>query len=164
MREQAYDSEDLLQAWLAKYPDLLAGDQLAGSPRRRLLVKREAGVPDRETGGDRWSLDHLFLDQDAVPTLVEVKRSDDTRIRREVVGQMLDYAANGVVYWPAERLRADFETRCAREGKDAEEVFRESVGDELELEHFWQAVEQNLRSGRIRLVFVSDLIPPSCAG
>lgn len=34
MREQAYDSEDLLQTWLAKYPDLLAGDQLAGSPRR----------------------------------------------------------------------------------------------------------------------------------
>jgi hypothetical protein len=22
----------------------------------------------------RWSLDHLFLDQDAIPTLVEVKR------------------------------------------------------------------------------------------
>jgi hypothetical protein len=161
MREQAYDSEDLLQAWLAKYPNLLAGgEQLAGSPRRWLLVKREAGVPDREAGGSRWSLDHLFIDQEAVPTLVEVKRSDDTRIRREVVGQMLDYAANGVVYWPAERLRTDFETRCAKDGKDAEEVFRESLGDELDLEQFWDEVEQNLRSGRIRLVFVSDLIPP----
>jgi len=29
MRERAYDSEDLLQALLAKYPNLLAGDQLA---------------------------------------------------------------------------------------------------------------------------------------
>jgi len=102
----------------------------------------------------------LFLDQEAVPTLVEVKRSDDTRIRREVVGQMLDYAANGVVYWPAERLRADFEARCATEGKDAEEVFREGLGDDLELERFWDEVEQDLRSGRIRLVFVSDVIPP----
>jgi hypothetical protein len=137
MREQAYDSEELLQALLARYPDLLAGDQLAGSPRRWLLVKREAGVPDREAGGRRWSLDHLFIDQEAVPTLVEVKRSDDTRIRREVVGQMLDYAANGVVYWPAERLRSDFEARCAKEGKDAEEVFRESLGDELDPEWFW---------------------------
>ena len=35
----------------------------------------------------------------------------------EVVGQMLDYAANGVVYWPADRLRADFEARCAGEGE-----------------------------------------------
>jgi hypothetical protein len=31
------------QKLLAKYPDLLAGEQLAGSPRRRLLVKRAAG-------------------------------------------------------------------------------------------------------------------------
>jgi hypothetical protein len=59
--------------------------------------------------GNRWSVDHLFLDQDAVPTIVEVKRSTDTRIRREVVGQMLDYAANAVVYWPVEAIRAEFE-------------------------------------------------------
>lgn len=160
MREQAYDSEALLQEWLAKYPELLVGEQLAGSPRRWLLVRREAGVPDQEGGGSRWSLDHLFIDQEAVPTLVEVKRSEDTRIRREVVGQMLDYAANGVVYWPAERLRADFETRCAMEGTDAGEAFRASLGDEVSPERFWDDVEQNLRSGRIRLVFVSDLIPP----
>ena len=159
MREQAYDSEKLLQELLAKYPDLLAGDQLAGSPRRWLLVKREAGVPDEEAGGSRFSLDHLFIDQEAIPTLVEVKRGDDTRIRREVVGQMLDYAANGVVYWPAERLRADFEARCAKEGKDADEVFRDSLGDELEPDQFWGEVAKNLLSGRIRLMFVSDLIP-----
>jgi len=160
MREQPYDSEALLQGWLAEYPELLVGEQLAGSPRRWLLVRREAGVPDKEGGGSRWSLDHLFIDQEAVPTLVEVKRSEDTRIRREVVGQMLDYAANGVVYWPAERLRADFEARCAKEGRDAEEVFRASLGDEVAAERFWDNVEQNLRSGRIRLVFVSDVIPP----
>ena len=161
MREQAYDSEDLLQTLLAKYPNLLAGgDELAGSPRRWLLVRREAGVPDREAGGSRWSLDHLFIDQEAVPTLVEVKRSDDTRIRREVVGQMLDYAANGVVYWPAERLRSDFEARCAKENKDAGVVFRDSLGDDIEPEPFWDQVEQHLRSGRVRLIFASDLIPP----
>jgi hypothetical protein len=73
---------------------------------------------------------------------------------------MLDYAANGVVYWPAERLRADFEARCAKEGENAEEVFRDSFGDDLEPEPFWDEVEQNLRSGRIRLIFVSDIIPP----
>src|SRR4051794_6750720 len=162
MHEQPYDSEDLLQTLLAKYPDLMAsGDhQSAGSARRWLLVERETGVPDREGGGSRWSLDHLFLDQEAVPTLVEVKRSDDTRIRREVVGQMLDYAANGVVYWPAERLRSDFESRCAKDGDDADEVFRVSLGDEVDPERFWDEVEQNLRSGRVRLIFVSDLIPP----
>jgi hypothetical protein len=161
MHEQPYDSEDLLQTLLAKYPDLLAGgDEAAGSSRRWLLVKREVGVPDTATGGSRWSLDHLFIDEEAVPTLVEVKRSDDTRIRREVVGQMLDYAANGVVYWPADRLRSDFETRCAKDGLEPEDVFRASLGDELDPERFWDDVEQNLRSGRVRLTFVSDEIPP----
>lgn len=161
MHEAEYDSEDLLQTLLAKYPDLLAGgDDDAGLTRRWLLVKREVGVPDKETGGSRWSLDHLFIDQEAVPTLVEVKRSDDTRIRREVVGQMLDYAANGVVYWPAERLRSDFEGRCAKEGRDPDEVFRASLGEDLDPERFWDEVEQNLRSGRVRLLFVSDEIPP----
>jgi hypothetical protein len=68
MREQPYDSENLLQALLARYPDLLAGDQFTESPRRWLLVKREAGAPAKEAGRSRWSLDHLFLDQEAVPT------------------------------------------------------------------------------------------------
>ena len=60
--------------------------------------------------------DHLFLDQDGVPTLVEVKRSTDTRLRRELVGQMLDYAANAVVYWPVEEIRSRFIARC--DGRD----------------------------------------------
>jgi hypothetical protein len=119
MRGQPYDSEDVLQQLLAKHPSLLAGDQMGdASPRRWLLVAREASLPSDEDGGGRWSVDHLFLDQDAVPTLVEVKRSSDTRIRREVVGQMLDYAANAVVYWPVERLRATFEAIRAQNGQD----------------------------------------------
>jgi hypothetical protein len=30
-------------------------------------------VPDHEGGGGWWSVDHLLIDQDAVPTFVEVK-------------------------------------------------------------------------------------------
>src|ERR1700744_6171100 len=87
MTEQPYDSEEILQAWIAKFPSLLAGDQYGtDAPRRWLLIGREAALPDEEDGGGRWSIDHLFLDQDAVPTIVEVKRSSDTRIRREVIG------------------------------------------------------------------------------
>src|SRR5215207_1256434 len=93
MHESPYEAEEVLQALIARFPSLLAGDQYAGdTPRRWLLVGRETALPDDEDAAGRWSVDHLFLDQDAVPTLVEVKRSSDTRIRREVVGQMLDYA------------------------------------------------------------------------
>ena len=122
MNDEEYDSEALLQRLLAEYPKLLAGGQIdSASPRRWLLIKREMGIPGEESGGERWSVDHLFLDQDAIPTLVEVKRSRDTRIRREVVGQMLDYAANAVVYWPVEEIRATFESRCEAEGTEPEE-------------------------------------------
>lgn len=107
MSEQHYDSEDLLQTLLAKYPNLLAGDQIDSlNPRKWLLVSREMAIPDKEEGGGRWSVDHLFLDQDAVPTLIEVKRSSDTRIRREVIGQLLEYASNAASYWSIEKIRA----------------------------------------------------------
>ena len=106
MTEQAYDSEDLLQALLEKHPNLLAGDQIdSENPRRWLLVSREMHVPGSEDTLGRFSLDHLFLDQGGIPTLVEVKRSSDTRIRREVVGQMMDYAA-------IELVRSRFEQNC----------------------------------------------------
>src|SRR5205809_254444 len=82
LRQHAYDSEDLLQSLLAEYPSLLAGDQIdPAAPRRWLLVTREMGVPGEEGGGERWAADHLFLDQDAIPTIVEVKRATDTRAR-----------------------------------------------------------------------------------
>ena len=62
----------------------------------------------------------LRFAETGIPTLVEVKRSTDTRLRREVVGQMLDYAANAVVYWPVERLEAEFETTARAAGNDPE--------------------------------------------
>jgi hypothetical protein len=86
LTEKTYDSEDLLQSLLASYPDLLAGEQIAPeAPRRWLLVSRETGVPDAPDATGRWSVDHLFLDQDGVPTLIEVKRSLPSRPRGRAV-------------------------------------------------------------------------------
>jgi len=139
MTETAYESEALLQELLATHPSLLAGDQFSSAiPRRWLLISREVGLASEEGGGSRWSVDHVFLDQDAVPTLVEVKRSTDTDIRRKVVGQMLDYAANAVVYWPIETMQAQFERACARQGRDIEQVLDDFLGVDGDAETFWQ--------------------------
>ncbi|BAS57997.1 hypothetical protein NIES2135_26200 [Leptolyngbya boryana NIES-2135] len=160
MAERAYDSEALLQELLEKYPNLLAGDQInSGEPRRWLLISREMGVPFEEAGAGRWFVDHLFLDQDGILTLVEVKRSSDTRIRREVVGQMLDYAANGVVHWTAERIRASFEANCQTQAQEPEEVLAEFLDGDADTEKFWQQVATNLQIGKIRMLFVADQIP-----
>jgi len=78
MTHQPCAPEDHLQRFLERYPSLLAGDQVdVLTPRRWLLITREMPIPDREDGSGRWSLDHLFLDQDGIPTLVDVKRSSD---------------------------------------------------------------------------------------
>ena len=162
MREIPFDAEEVAQRLLADYPGLLAGDQITpGQPRRWLLVDQELGVPKASGGADQWAVDLLLLDQDGIPTLVEVKRSTDTRIRREVVGQMLDYAANAVLNWSVDRLREKFESRCKTERKDPEEeLLRHLVDPESDLAGFWRTVETNLRAGRIRLIFVADVIPP----
>lgn len=74
MKETPYDQEVVLQEALAQYPDLIPGDQISpDNPRRWLLVRRELGVPGESGGSDVWSLDHLFLDQDGVPTFIECK-------------------------------------------------------------------------------------------
>lgn len=167
MVEQPYANEDLLQQLLAKYPDLLAGEQMGTeTPRRWLLVTREMAVPDSEETRGRWSLDHLFLDQDGIPTLVETKRGTDNRLRREVIGQILDYAANAVTYWPVEDIRNRFERTCEEQGKDPERTLDEFLSaasdqetNRLSQEQFWGLVKTNLEAGKLRMVIVADEIP-----
>lgn len=159
--QSEFVSEDVFQELLATHPSLLAGDQLGTSePRKWLLVTREMGVPDSDSGSSRWSLDHLYLDQEGVPTLVEVKRSSDTRLRREVVGQMLDYAANAIVYWPANEIRHQFVLRCEQDGLDPDHEIRQFLEDDgVDSETFWESVKTNLQAKRVRLLFVADDIP-----
>lgn len=158
LREQPYQTEDIFQKLLADYPALLPGDQFNQlNPRRWLLVCREAGIPCDEQTGNRWSVDHLFLDQDAIPTLVEIKRSSDTRIRREVVGQVIEYASNATAYWPLETIRAKYEAYCEVNGKNPDEELSVFLGSD-EVEAFWEKAITNLRAGRVRLLFVADVI------
>ena len=148
---------------IAKFPELLTdADFGEGSARKWLLVTREAMVPDRSDGSGRWSLDHLFLDQDEVPTLVELKRASDSRARREVVAQMLDYAANAVNWWKADEIRLWLAKRAEKEGLDPSRLLETALGvDKSNLEAFWRNVRANLGSRRIRMIFVADRKIPS---
>jgi hypothetical protein len=160
MTEEDYSSEQVLQQHLADHPNLLAGDQIdEDEPRKWLFIDGEYGVSDREEGGKRWSLDHLFVDQDGTPTLVETKRSSDTRLRREVVGQMLDYAANGTKYWNVDDIRVSFRERCNELGVDPDERLQEFIDGGLSEDEFWDEVQENLEERNVRLLFVADEIP-----
>jgi hypothetical protein len=160
LREQEYETEPVLQSLIAEHPEILAGDDQGEQPTAWVLVKQEASIADEEEPGRRMSLDHLYLDAEAVPTLVEVKRSSDTRIRREVVGQMLDYAANAPAYWNVDALRAWYETRCEERDVDPGEALRAAFPTVENESAYWEAVGTNLAAGKLRLVFVADSIPP----
>lgn len=160
-----YTSEGVLQQLIAANPEILVGEQInSDDPPRWLLIQSEAGIPDSKDAGDRWAVDHLLLDQYGRPTFIEVKRSTDTRIRREVVGQMLDYAANAKLYWPQDRIR-DFAARTVGGVSELEARLQEFLQSEdsqdslVDVESYWEAVERHLRNGEVRLLFVADSIP-----
>ena len=162
MSEEPFALEDTLQELVANHPELLSGEQMAPeNPRRWILVKREQGIADTEGGSNRWAVDHLLIDQDSIPTLVEVKRSANSQVRREVVGQMLDYAAHARHTWNPGDIRRDFEASAEAAGHDPDTVLAELLQseDEPDAEEFWQRVGTNLRAARLRLLFVADGIP-----
>jgi hypothetical protein len=150
------DEEGELQTALEGNPNLLPGDQIdPGDPRRWLIVKREMPVPDPGSGTDRWSLDFLLADQDAMPTLVECKRFGDSRARREVVGQMLDYAANGQEYWSKDRLVAMASETARRLGRELEADLRDldPVSGATSPDSFFDRFCSKLREGEVRIIF-----------
>jgi len=155
------NEDEELQRILEINPDLIPGEQInPDDPRRWLIIKREMPVPDPNTGDNRWSIDLFMIDQDAIPTFVECKRYNDTRSRREVVGQMLDYAANGPYYWTREEILTYAEDAAAKRGFTLEEEIRRLKQDETEpIESFFQRVQDNLREGQIRLVFFLEKAP-----
>lgn len=157
-------NEDEIQKMIADHPEMVTG-----SDDNLLLVERECAIADRVDSGGRWSIDHLFVTREAKPVLVEVKQASNTQLRREVVGQLLEYAANAVVYW----TREDLSTSFLRTHNDNEEAaldelqrFLGASGDQTDVadpEVFWGRVEANLRAGEMLLVVVADEIPRELA-
>jgi hypothetical protein len=158
---QCKDEEKELQEILEKNYDLLPGRQIRpADPCRWLLIKREMPVPDPNTGGGRWSIDFFFVDQGGMPTFVECKRFLDTRSRREVVGQMLEYAANGQFYWDKEIIREYASTVAKKSSKNLDEAII-AIGPESgqSVDDFLELIENNLREGQLRLIFFMEEAP-----
>ena len=160
-RVRVVNEDAELQKILEKNYNLLPGDQIdPDEPRRWILIKREMPVPDPGTATNRFSLDFLFADQDATPTLVECKRFADMRARREIVGQMIEYAANGQYYWDKDILRTFADQTARNQGQSLEEAIRNLQGADFDsAEGFFSDVQQNLQQGNIRMIFFLDESP-----
>ena len=159
-RLHCIDENKELQNLLESNPNLLPGDQIdPDAPRHWLLIKREMPITDPATGSLRWSIDFFFADQFGIPTLVECKRCDDPRSRREVIGQMLEYAANGHHYWTASEMQRFAEASAG--GAEALQAAISGIQEEnvQKADQFFVTVEKNLREAKMRLIFFLEDSP-----
>ena len=166
LEETAFAVEAELQTLIAEHLELLDGEQMRpGDPRRWLLISREIGIAEAVGEGARWALDHLLVDQDARPTLVEVKRGWSPEIRRTVIGQVLEYAAHASGTWTAEGLRETSARSAEQRGRHPQEELATLLqsGAEPDADAFWDDVATNLAANRLRLLIISDRIPDELA-
>ena len=149
--EERFETEELLQELIGQHPELLAGEQMRpNDPLRWILIRREMPIAG-------WAVDHLLIDHEARPTLVEVKRGSNREVRRNIVGQMLDYAATAAGVWSERDMRRVFE----ESHDDPDEVISAllQADDEPDIDAFWEQVATSLAANRLRLLFVADEIP-----
>jgi len=158
MREGLFGKtlEDALQTLLSRYPQLLSGSQIApdsDDAPRFFLLRREMPVGS-------WSLDHLYVDQLGVLTLVETKLIQNPESRREVIGQIVEYAANAADRWGDGKTRQFASDYYSSKGKTLEDELETFFGASYEEDAFWDQIERNLQAGNIRLVIASDTLRP----
>lgn len=161
LKSEKFENEDKFQELLQKCPQIIERTlSTEEKPVKLIFITRELGIASQENGGAQWFLDHLFIDQDSIPTLVEVKRKGDTRLRREVVGQMMEYAANAMFYTNVENIRSTYENRFSSK-EEAAEALVEFGNDVKDAEEYWLKVKNNFSLGKMRLLFVADDFPAS---
>jgi len=150
--------EDSLQTFFEKYPQIIPGKQIdpvSEDPPRFVLLRREMPV-----GG--WSLDHLFVDQKGILTLVEAKLFQNPESRREVIGQIIEYAASAEESWAGGNARQKATEFWGSQNppKDLDEVLKKEFGEDIDVEDLWKKVEENLKNRKMRLIIATDELRP----
>lgn len=98
-------------------------------------------------------IDVFMITRSGVPVLVECKLWSNPQARREVVGQIIDYAKE-LQRWSFEDLQRSCASRIGSGFNLFEHVLR--VADELDEATFIDSVTRNLRDGRCVLLVVGD--------
>lgn len=99
-------------------------------------------------------IDNLLVTPSGLPVLVECKLWRNPQARREVVGQILDYAKE-LSRWSSSDLQREVRRRLGGEGDPVLELVR-AAGHAVEEIAFNDALTHNLRRGRFLLLIVGD--------
>lgn len=115
------------------------------------VIAREVVMPD---GG---KLDLLGIDTDGVISVCECKLASNAGARREVLGQVLEYAAQ-LDRMPFKEFRTRVEARI---GGPLSEAIETKAPDEFDVDLWMDEVSERLVSGRFRVIIATDAITPT---
>jgi hypothetical protein len=150
-------SEGWLQEKLYQFPDLLPLDELDPSFRDSISLCREMSVASGR-------IDNLYLSPSGHLTLVETKLFRNPQARREVVGQIIDYAKD-LSRWTFSELDQAVRTANRTSGKrdmGIQELLAEEGLTDAENEgHLINAIDRGLQRGEMLLLIVGDGIHES---
>ena len=145
---EGFADEATLHDLIEKTPEMLP---LSGTPTLVIL--------GREVLLGSGYADLLGVETSGRPVIVEIKLADNNEARRAVVAQILAYAANlhGLSQQQLEdRVRNQLRQRDHATLADA---VRSAQEDAFDADEFTAVLDEHLREGRFRLVFVLDAVP-----
>jgi len=148
-----FKEEAVLQGYLEQFPDLLPLDEVEDDPLPLLAIGREVPVPS-------GAIDLLFIDVSGLLTIVETKLARNPEVRREVIGQIIEYASF-VCQWDADHVERQANQYLASRTNGETRDLYQALKSELNPEEVRAKLDDNLRKGRIRLVIaVDELVEP----
>ena len=145
----AYTNEKTLQSLLGESPSIISIDEIR--PEAGPLV---AAIP--EVTLPIGSVDLLAFTAEGDIAIIECKLASNAEVKRKVIGQILEYAAN---VWEMRYEQLDEIVRL-RKGVSLIELMRSSIAasEEWDEENFRKNIESALESGRFILIIVVDEI------
>ncbi|WP_417482800.1 hypothetical protein [Maricaulis sp.] len=143
---RGYD-EEFIKKLVLDHPDILPIREIDPTCLNPIPVCEELGTP-------AGPVDALLITREGVPVLIECKLWSNPQARREVVGQVLDYAKE-IRTWSYEDLQRAAGRALKQTGFDLFQLVS-TRSNGLGEADFIDSVTANLRAGRCLLLIVGD--------
>jgi len=145
LKEEKYTKELDIQNLIYNNPDIIPIEEIS-EDLKVLKVIREFGIPGA------GSSDLIGIDNNANIYIIECKLAYNPEIKREVIGQILEYSS---FVWKMQF--SEFEHRfIQREGKSILDMFSEEITDLESQQEFIEKIKNNLEKGIFKLLIVVD--------
>jgi len=143
--EKKYKKELDIQNLIYNNPDIIPIEEIE-EDFKILKVTREFGIPGA------GSTDLVGIDNNANIYIIECKLAYNPQIKREVIGQILEYSS---FIWKMQFN--EFEQRfIQREGRSILDIFSDEITDPENQQEFTDKIKYNLDKGVFRLLIVVD--------